>query len=609
MGHTNWVPGIRAGAASLVAALALLCLPGTTIAGGSSAAAAVPSDATSAPLTRGVGFDRPDGAAQVRQLQRRLQELGQRPGPVDGLFGPLTEAAVERFQLAQGLDADGIVGPQTRRALREASRPPIGRGAGYGQRGASQRVRVVQRRLRQLGQRPGPIDGLFGPKTEAAVERFQRTSHLVADGVVGSHTLGALARAEHAGGVSPARSANKAHRPKQQTRAQAPQRPAGGTKARRPTTSRGPSRAAGREHATRANRRQPAGAHEADHPVPWRLLAVVVLGLALLALVAALALGGLGRRVAAPPPEATAGKRRDVARSLGRVPASLQVVGVGGRESRSTDETRAVASDRDRPRPAAPKRDQVRPTASPPPAARAATRGNGQGMRALAYVSVPEEGARAELHKQLAPINALCRRRGWRLEKVARDIERPGSDQARVALKSALDRLARGEASCLIVAELGRLSRSAAELGRIIDWLRQHEIRLLALDIELDTATPVGQMAADALISVGARERERLAALADQGPDRDAFKAGAVGRPAVRDIPALKKYIAALRSNGMTLQAIADRLNAEGVPTLRGGQKWRPSSVQAAVGYRRPPPRPAKSQVERGRRDASGGAS
>ena len=38
----------------------------------------------------------------------------------------------------------------------------------------------------------------------------------------------------------------------------------------------------------------------------------------------------------------------------------------------------------------------------------------------------------------------------------------------------------------------------------------------------------------------------------------------------------------------MTLQAIADTLNAEGVPTLRGGAQWRPSSVQSAVGYKRP---------------------
>jgi hypothetical protein len=38
----------------------------------------------------------------------------------------------------------------------------------------------------------------------------------------------------------------------------------------------------------------------------------------------------------------------------------------------------------------------------------------------------------------------------------------------------------------------------------------------------------------------------------------------------------------------MTLQAIADTLNREGVPTLRGGAEWRPSSVQAAAGYKRP---------------------
>jgi hypothetical protein len=43
-----------------------------------------------------------------------------------------------------------------------------------------------------------------------------------------------------------------------------------------------------------------------------------------------------------------------------------------------------------------------------------------------------------------------------------------------------------------------------------------------------------------------------------------------------------------MRGEGMTLQAIADQLNEEGIPTMRGGQLWRPSSVQAALGYRRP---------------------
>ena len=43
-----------------------------------------------------------------------------------------------------------------------------------------------------------------------------------------------------------------------------------------------------------------------------------------------------------------------------------------------------------------------------------------------------------------------------------------------------------------------------------------------------------------------------------------------------------------MRASGMTLQAIADELNAEKVPTLRGGAMWRPSGVQAAAGYSRP---------------------
>ena len=43
-----------------------------------------------------------------------------------------------------------------------------------------------------------------------------------------------------------------------------------------------------------------------------------------------------------------------------------------------------------------------------------------------------------------------------------------------------------------------------------------------------------------------------------------------------------------MRAGGMTLQAIADRLNAERIPTVRDGAEWRPSSVQSAACYQRP---------------------
>jgi uncharacterized protein (DUF433 family) len=85
---------------------------------------------------------------------------------------------------------------------------------------------------------------------------------------------------------------------------------------------------------------------------------------------------------------------------------------------------------------------------------------------------------------------------------------------------------------------------------------------------------------------VGALEREQ-----EEGRQPESVPVGpgrAGGRPAVADRPLLQRRIAMMRASGMTLQAIADTLNREGIPTLRGGSEWRPSSVQAAVGYRRP---------------------
>jgi hypothetical protein len=53
----------------------------------------------------------------VKDLQRELKEKGFDPKGVDGQFGPHTEAAVKAFQKAHKLSADGVVGPQTWKAL------------------------------------------------------------------------------------------------------------------------------------------------------------------------------------------------------------------------------------------------------------------------------------------------------------------------------------------------------------------------------------------------------------------------------------------------------------------------------------------------------------
>ena len=55
--------------------------------------------------------------SDVKALQARLTQLKYFPGAVDGQFNSNTLEAVWAFQEAQGLSADGAVGPQTERAL------------------------------------------------------------------------------------------------------------------------------------------------------------------------------------------------------------------------------------------------------------------------------------------------------------------------------------------------------------------------------------------------------------------------------------------------------------------------------------------------------------
>jgi hypothetical protein len=44
----------------------------------------------------------------------------------------------------------------------------------------------------------------------------------------------------------------------------------------------------------------------------------------------------------------------------------------------------------------------------------------------------------------------------------------------------------------------------------------------------------------------------------------------------VADYPELQRRIARMRAEGMSLHAIADGLNEEGIRMVRGGAKWRP---------------------------------
>src|SRR5262249_6134238 len=60
------------------------------------------------------------GNAATQGLQKALKKLGYDPGAIDGISGPKTKAAIQKFQQANGLSADGIAGPKTQAALAKA---------------------------------------------------------------------------------------------------------------------------------------------------------------------------------------------------------------------------------------------------------------------------------------------------------------------------------------------------------------------------------------------------------------------------------------------------------------------------------------------------------
>jgi DNA invertase Pin-like site-specific DNA recombinase len=211
-----------------------------------------------------------------------------------------------------------------------------------------------------------------------------------------------------------------------------------------------------------------------------------------------------------------------------------------------------------------------------------------EAVRALGYASVPADAGGKELAAQNRSIQQAAGRLGVELVEVIREREpKAGKALDRAGLSYLIERLATGDASCIVVTGLERLSRSVAELGTIVQWLERNEVRLVAVDLDLDTASAGGRTTARALASVGDWERERLSERTRKGLAAARAKRRASAGPAAPDWDAIKRRIAAMRADGMTLQAIADVLNKEGVPTQRGGAEWRPSSVQTAAGYKR----------------------
>jgi peptidoglycan hydrolase-like protein with peptidoglycan-binding domain len=399
----------------------------------------------------------------VIEVQRMLSAAGYDAGPVDGLFGPQTQAAVQWFQVKRGLRPTGIVDRTTLRHLRapslgrlrtdgpaasaELEAPPLpsagwhgrpirnphrhataapvaaGRrsanarslrlGAGYQGAAGSRPVRRVQRGLLRLGYRPGPADGRFGPQTKAAVQWFQMKHGLRPRGTVDAATFAHL-RALSVGNGQTQAGAKRATGQVPRARAARPARAA-----------TQPSRTALRDTNDRG-----VGVS------PLLVLLVGALGAAALSIFML---------------------RRHRPGSGGRVPPA------GPTPSPAPASTNSHAGAADL------------PSTAPAPSSAAQQ----HPLRVVGYASAQDHG---ELERQAAAIKRACRERGWTLACVIRENgSANGNGRKRPGLAHAVKQVREGLAGRVVVDSLDHLGQSEDETRAQLRSLAADDIDLVAL--------------------------------------------------------------------------------------------------------------------------------
>ncbi len=214
-------------------------------------------------------------------------------------------------------------------------------------------------------------------------------------------------------------------------------------------------------------------------------------------------------------------------------------------------------------------------------------------MKVIGYVRVSTEDQAREgisLEAQQARVEAYCIAKGWELLGVeadsasAKDMNRPG-------LQRCLQQLNAETVEALIIYKLDRLTRSVVDLNTLVALMERHHVALVSIEESLDATTPTGRLMMNLLASVSQWEREIIGERTKAAMGYLKARHRVYSRPvygynntdgtlhANEEEQAVIEQAKKWRAKGMTYRRIAASLNADGVPTKRGGT-WQHTTVR-----------------------------
>lgn len=201
--------------------------------------------------------------------------------------------------------------------------------------------------------------------------------------------------------------------------------------------------------------------------------------------------------------------------------------------------------------------------------------------RIIGYVRVSTDKQDIGPEVQIDALREEAERMGWELTIVREDAVSAATVAKRPLMLQALADLKAKRYDGLAVSKLDRLSRNMEDGTRLLADSQRQGWRIVCLDLGVDTATIMGAGMFNMALNfaeierrvIGKRTKDAMAKLKETKH---------VGRP--RALPAtVASTVVEMRERGLTLQAIASHLNADGVPTASGQGEWTASRIQSVL--------------------------